>query len=135
MTMTRKLILSSLLFLALMAGLAVAAAKSDAAVRDGAKCPTTMPTNAKWRMAPDACYYVTPYGGTTFLPRACTEVAVAVDGREWKQHWAGTESWFGARDAQDGTAPRIGYDTKYGRSPLAVTNGYFRTARVYCWHS
>lgn len=136
MKMTTKLILGTLVWFALVAGVAYSAATADAAVRDGQKCSIDRPDNARWRMAPDGCVYVTPYGGQTALPKAATEVSLVVDGRELTQRfWDGGLVWGPNIGDLTGTKRQYAFGQVKQGGVRYIWNGYFRVARAYWWAS
>lgn len=130
--MTRKLTIATVAFFCLLGGLAYAAGSASANVRDGQACSTAMPASATWRMTPDSCRYLTPYGGYDGVSRACTELDVFVDGQRLTQRLVrheGQTGWgFGAVTAG---LPRV----LYSKRDRTIVNNGFRVARVYCWHS
>jgi hypothetical protein len=100
--------------------------------KDGQRCPIERPANAKWRMSPDACYYVSGYGGTYRLPKACTEVSVVWRGREFQQRYYQGRAVWGKYILDPNGIDRqyaIGMEDRY------LTNGWYGAVRVYCWHS
>lgn len=129
--MTRKLTIATVAFFCLLGGLAYAAGSADAKTRDGQKCPIVKPVGAPWRMAPDSCRYVAPYGGFIQLGKACTELDVVRDGKLLPQHlWRGRSVW-GNYIASPTGERQYTIDSSGG----TLVNGGYRTVRVYCWYS
>lgn len=130
--MTRKLTIATVAFFCLLGGLAYSAGTADARVRDGQKCATPTTLKSTWRMLPDGCVYVTPYGGSTQLPKAATEVDVWVDGKRLRQRG----DVFMTRPLGNEIIPIIALSrvNLHGGGPVLV-NGYFRVVRVYWWAS